>query len=92
MRAPSNLCAAHCHSASTTRGVERKQKRRGREKQTNNRTHSSHLNFHLNDRVPLYFSSTILEGLCNSIILVLLLAPGAVTVARHDSDKGSVHG
>lgn len=52
-------------------------------------THSSHLNAHRNDSVPVYFNSTTKVGLHNSNVLNLLVAAGAVAVMSKDSDMGS---
>lgn len=43
-------------------------------------THSSHLKDHLNESVPVYFSSTVLVGLQSSKNLILVDAEGAVAV------------
>ena len=51
--------------------------------------HSSHLNDHRKDRVPVYLISTTEVGLHNSITLTLLVGEGAVAVASNDSDMGS---
>jgi hypothetical protein len=53
-------------------------------------THSSHLNDHLNDSVPVCLSSTMLVGLYSSRILTLVDADGAVAVIKSDSDNGSI--
>lgn len=47
-------------------------------------TYCSHMNFHLNVIVPVYLSSTIWDGLCNSMNLTLLVACGAVAEASRD--------
>jgi len=56
----------------------------GREEQkgieTRSKTYSSHLKDHLNESVPVYFSSTVLVGLQSSRNLILLDAEGAVAV------------
>lgn len=52
-------------------------------------THSSHLKDHRKVRVPVYFSSTIFEGLYNSTVLCLLVALGAVADASKEFEMGS---
>jgi len=55
-------------------------------------THSSHLKDHRNMRVPVYFSSTVFDGLYNSTVLCLLVALGAVAEASKESEMGSAAG
>ena len=47
--------------------------------------HSSHLKFHRNDSVPVYFNSTIIVGLYSSSIFCFEVALGADTVTKSDS-------
>jgi hypothetical protein len=52
-------------------------------------THSSHLNDHLNVRVPVNLISTTEVGLQSSNTFTLLVALGEVAVMRSDSAMGS---
>lgn len=52
-------------------------------------TYVSHVNDHRKLRVPVYLSSTTLEGLYSSSVLCLVVALGAVALARSASESGS---
>lgn len=49
------------------------------------RAHSFHLKLHRNDKVPVYFNSTIIVGLYSSSIFCFDVALGADTVTKSDS-------